>query len=71
MLTPCTISTQSDADKLISKIAGMMTRGEIKIIKGSLYSATIDMEFKVKGTPDRWLLRGVNDNHGGLTLYKI
>jgi hypothetical protein len=71
MLSPQTANSQLEANNLIAKLAGMMTRGEIKLMKGSLYDNIVDVEFKVKGTPDRWSLRGVNDSRGSLTLQKI
>jgi hypothetical protein len=71
MLSPITVNSQREANSLISKLAGMVTRGEIKISKGSLYDTILDVEFKMKGSSDRWSLRGVNDNQGGLTLSRI
>lgn len=71
MLTPTTANTQTEADNLISKLAAMRTRGELKLIKGSFYDTILDVEFKVKGSNDRWSLRGVHDSHGSLTLSKI
>ena len=71
MLSPTTANSQADAAALISKIAALMNRGEIKLIKGSLYDTILDVEFKVKGSSDRWSLRGVNDSRGGLTLSRI
>lgn len=48
-----------------------MNRGEIKMIKGSFYDTVLDVEFKIKGSADRWSLRGVNDSRGSLTISKI
>jgi hypothetical protein len=71
MLTPTTVNSQTEASALISKLAAMMNRGEIKLMKGSFYDTILDVEFKVKGSPDRWALRGVNDSRGSLTLSRI
>jgi hypothetical protein len=71
MLKPTTATSQVEVSTLIAMLAGMMTRGDIKLIKGSLYDTLLDVEFKVKGTSDRWSLRGVNDSHGNVTLSKV
>jgi hypothetical protein len=71
MLTPTTVNSQTEASALISTLASGMTRGEIKLVKGSFYDTLVDVEFKVKGSPDRWSLRGVNDSRGSLTLSRI
>ena len=71
MLTPTTATSQTEANNLISKIAGMKNRGEIKFMKGSLYDNLVDVEFKIKGTNECWTLRGVNDSRGSLTLQRI
>jgi hypothetical protein len=71
MHSPTTASSKADATALISKLAALINRGEIRLIKGSLNDTILDAEFKVKGSSDRWSLRGVNDSRGGLTLNKI
>ncbi len=71
MLEPVNCNSAQEAQALINKIVALFHRGEIKVIKGSMDTSVIDMEFKVEGTTYKWSLRGVMDVQGGLSLSRI
>ena len=68
MLEPLHVGSQTEATALLAKLSAMQLRKELKIIRGSFSETILHVEFRLKATGEIWLLRGVNDIRGGLTL---
>lgn len=65
---------RNDCQKLIDDLRSLLIARKIKLISGSFdvngYSV-IEAKFKEKGETQVWILSGVMDNYGGLTLRKV
>lgn len=65
---------RNDCQKLLDNLRNLLITNKIELISGSFNTnnySVIDAKFKEKGETQVWMISGVMDQHGGLTLSKI
>lgn len=63
-----------DCQKLLDNLKALLITDKIKLISGSFNTngySVIEATFKEKGETQVWMISGVMDQHGGLTLKKV
>ncbi|MBX7093105.1 MAG: hypothetical protein K1X56_00165 [Flavobacteriales bacterium] len=66
-------SSQDDCDALIAMLRNLRTNNQIKILEGSFdpdASSIVELLFIENDSKQKWILEGVYDLRGGLTLRK-